>query len=223
MFGSGSFLQGNRMRISIAVLAVLFLVLNKIEATVSTGHSHTGIVTYPYMVSLRASLDANQPRAETKEEYVAINTNIGGNSETLPSASSEASGGEESLLCEKLVDDLVDGQEQKTAKHLVLAIIDVESRCDNSRRGRVGEIGFMQIRPTTARMIGCGDITDPLENIRCGVRYIQYLQLVHNKVELVELLRAYNGGPGVRRNNAMALEYAEKVVARFRARLMGTS
>jgi len=59
---------------------------------------------------------------------------------------------------------------------LVDAVMAIESSFDPSRIGGVGEIGLMQVRPATARMLGFAgtpeELADPAVNLRFGIRYL---------------------------------------------------
>ncbi|HEX3682146.1 MAG TPA: lytic transglycosylase domain-containing protein [Bryobacteraceae bacterium] len=67
-------------------------------------------------------------------------------------------------------------------------------RFGNVKRGRAGEIGIMQLKPSTAADMGV-DPTDPLQNIIGGLQYFrQLLAKYHNDLKLA--LEAYNWGPG---------------------------
>ena len=51
---------------------------------------------------------------------------------------------------------------------LVNGIIRVESRFNPEAVSRVGASGLMQVMPSTAKGLRCGDLFDPEENIDCG-------------------------------------------------------
>jgi membrane-bound lytic murein transglycosylase MltF len=61
----------------------------------------------------------------------------------------------------------------------------------------------MQLLPSTARDMGCENLHDPEENLRAGVRYLDWLRTnFFSDLELDEvnqmdfILAAYNAGPG---------------------------
>lgn len=67
----------------------------------------------------------------------------------------------------------------------LLSVIKRESRFNPMAIGSVGEIGLMQIRPSTAQWIankigiqwnGASDLKDPAKNIRIGATYLAYLR-----------------------------------------------
>lgn len=64
-----------------------------------------------------------------------------------------------------------------------------------SEIGGVGEVGLMQIRPETARDVGITNLYDPLDNIRCGTKYLKQLLNKYNG-NVTAALTAYNSGMG---------------------------
>ena len=56
------------------------------------------------------------------------------------------------------------------------AVATVESAYDPDARGAAGEVGLMQVRPSTAEMLGfrgsLEELADPATNIRLGVKYL---------------------------------------------------
>jgi membrane-bound lytic murein transglycosylase F len=50
-----------------------------------------------------------------------------------------------------------------------------ESRFDPAARSSAGAYGLMQMMPATAAELGVGDLGDPVEQIRAGVRYMEWL------------------------------------------------
>ncbi len=77
--------------------------------------------------------------------------------------------------------------------HLVWAVIKVESDFNPDAVSRRGARGLMQLMPATARMHRVGNIHDPNENIRAGVRHLRKL-LDRFKGNLRLGLAAYNAG-----------------------------
>lgn len=85
----------------------------------------------------------------------------------------------------------------------ILAIIETESHFDPNVVGTVGEIGLMQVRPTTAEWIanhyaiswqGRDSLFDPATNIRIGVKYLSHLRAQFNS-SATHYVPAYNMGP----------------------------
>jgi soluble lytic murein transglycosylase len=105
----------------------------------------------------------------------------------------------------------------------VLSVIQNESSFNPSMLGSLDEIGLMQLRPGTAEWIaqkfemkykGAQSLHDPVENIRLGTAYMDYLRDRLPEAQLY--LSAYNMGKrNVERNmedNVWPKEYAGKVM-----------
>lgn len=78
-----------------------------------------------------------------------------------------------------------------------------ESKLDPDAKSSSGAIGLMQMLPATGKDMGCEDLYDPEENLRAGVRYLDWLRKnyfadpaieEHDRMDLI--LAAYNAGPG---------------------------
>jgi len=86
-------------------------------------------------------------------------------------------------------------QEFQLDPSLLHAIVTVESGYNPQAKSPAGAIGLMQLIPETAERFGVKNITDPLENLRGGARYLRFLlTMFKNNLELV--LAAYNAGEG---------------------------
>jgi soluble lytic murein transglycosylase-like protein len=84
-------------------------------------------------------------------------------------------------------------QEFQLDPSLLHAIVTVESGYNPVAKSPAGAIGLMQLIPDTAERFGVKNITDPLENLRGGARYLRFLLgMFKNNIELV--LAAYNAG-----------------------------
>ncbi|MFT7486047.1 MAG: membrane-bound lytic murein transglycosylase MltF [Candidatus Paceibacteria bacterium] len=87
-----------------------------------------------------------------------------------------------------------------------------ESGLDPNAVSSAGAVGLMQLLPSTGEDMECGDLRDPKENLRAGVRYLDWLRTnFFADPELAEdermdfILAAYNAGPGnVRKWRKMA-------------------
>lgn len=112
---------------------------------------------------------------------------------------------------------------------LVLAVIAVESRFRPKARGSSGELGLMQIMPSTARWIakkngvtyrGPSDLLAPKKNLILGIRYLSYLR-GRFQGQGYQFLSAYNmGARNVRRllaQNTQPRIYADKVLFEYRS------
>ena len=101
---------------------------------------------------------------------------------------------------------------------LVLAVIAVESAGRPQAVSHAGAQGLMQLIPATAERFGVTDAFDTTQNIRGGVKYLDWL-LKHFDTDVVLALAGYNAGEGaVRRNNgvppfAETRDYVPKVLA----------
>lgn len=76
---------------------------------------------------------------------------------------------------------------------LVLAVIQAESNFNPRARSHKGAMGLMQLMPATAKRFGVTDIKNPLQNLRGGMAYLQWLNK-HFEGELPLILAAYNAG-----------------------------
>ena len=91
---------------------------------------------------------------------------------------------------------------------LVLAVIGVESAGNPTAVSSAGAQGLMQLIPDTATRFGVKDSTDPLQNIKGGVAYLNWLTKEFNRDPLM-ILAAYNAGEGAVRANDGIPPYAE--------------
>ena len=101
---------------------------------------------------------------------------------------------------------------------LVLAVIGIESAGNPTAVSSAGATGLMQLIPATAERFGVTDSTDPRQNIKGGVAYLDFLMNRFNR-DPVLVLAAYNAGEGaVDANNgvppyAETRDYVPKVLA----------
>ena len=100
------------------------------------------------------------------------------------------------------------------------AVAQVESAYNPNAVGTVGEVGLMQVRPTTAAMLGhSGTITDlhePSTNIRYGVRYLADAWKLANG-NLCRALMKYRAGHGEERFSERSVEYCRRARAHLAA------
>jgi hypothetical protein len=94
------------------------------------------------------------------------------------------------------------------------AVISVESGYTPTAVGGVGEIGLMQVRPSTAAMLGfegsAADLAIPETNIRYGVTYLaQAWRLAGG--DLCRALMKYRAGHGEERMSPLSVEYCQRV------------
>lgn len=90
----------------------------------------------------------------------------------------------------------------------VLAVIGVESSGRSDAVSSAGASGLMQLMPATAERFGVTDRSDPVQNIKGGVAYLDWLMKEFN-YDPVMVLAAYNAGENAVRRNGGVPEYAE--------------
>lgn len=85
----------------------------------------------------------------------------------------------------------------------IMQMIYVESRYNPAAQGSAGEIGLMQIKPSTARDMGFDPQTlwDPATNIACGMKYLAWVrdylrQHTNREPSWSQILSGYNAGVG---------------------------
>ena len=78
---------------------------------------------------------------------------------------------------------------------LVAAIVQAESRFKPTARSGVGAVGLMQLMPKTGRWMGARDLTNPVQNIAAGTKYLKYLSKQFKGNE-TKIIAAYNAGEG---------------------------
>jgi hypothetical protein len=96
------------------------------------------------------------------------------------------------------------------------AVVQVESAYDPNAVGAVGEVGLMQVRPSTATMLGysgtIADLHEPATNVRYGVQYLaEAWQLT--KGDLCRALMKYRAGHGEERMSERSVEYCRRARA----------
>ncbi len=97
---------------------------------------------------------------------------------------------------------------------LAHAVIKIESNYNPSVRGGAGEIGLMQIKPATARMMGYSGsargLFDPETNIKYGMKYLALAHSLGGGSTCGTILK-YNAGHGATRMNPVSAAYCSKV------------
>ncbi len=105
--------------------------------------------------------------------------------------------------------------------NLARAVVRIESNFRANARGRAGEVGLMQIKPTTARSMGYGGsvkgLYHPETNIKYGMKYLGMAHKLGGGSVCGTILK-YNAGHGARRMNNISAAYCGKV-----KRYLGTS
>ena len=103
---------------------------------------------------------------------------------------------------------------------LAHAIVLVESNYIPLARGRHGEVGLMQIKPSTARLMGYGgsvsDLFDPETNIKYGMKYLALAQNLGGGTTCGTILK-YNAGHAATRMNPISAAYCSKVKVQMAA------
>ena len=102
---------------------------------------------------------------------------------------------------------------------LAHAVIEIESTFRPNVRGAAGEVGLMQIKPATARMMGFRGSTralfDPETNIKFGMRYLAKAHELGGEKGVCGTILKYNAGHGAKRMNPISSRYCDKVKAVF--------
>lgn len=96
----------------------------------------------------------------------------------------------------------------KVSPALVLAVMGIESGGDPKALSPKGAQGLMQLIPDTAARFGVTDATDPVQNIKGGVAYLDWL-MGQFDLDPVMVLAAYNAGEGAVAANDGVPPYAE--------------
>ena len=107
---------------------------------------------------------------------------------------------------------------------LAHAVVEVESNFRPNLVGSAGEIGLMQIKPATARMMGYSGsskgLFHPETNIKYGMKYLAKAHDLGGGTTCGTILR-YNAGHGAKRMNPVSSAYCKKVKVHLAA--LGTA
>ena len=108
------------------------------------------------------------------------------------------------------------------SRHLVRAIIQVESAFDSLAISTAGARGLMQLMPATARRFGVTDSFDARQNIFAGTRYLRILLDTYGD-DVSLSAAAYNAGEGAvaRYNGIPPYQETQNYVRRVNALLGG--
>jgi soluble lytic murein transglycosylase-like protein len=97
---------------------------------------------------------------------------------------------------------------------LVDAVIRTESGYDPNVTGAVGEIGLMQVRPSTARMLGftgtLEELREPNNNVALGVAYLAGAWRLAGG-DICTTVMKYRAGHGETRFSARSIDYCVRV------------
>jgi hypothetical protein len=91
---------------------------------------------------------------------------------------------------------------------LVLAVIGIESAGRTDALSSAGAHGLMQLSPATADRFGVDDSGDPIQNIKGGVAYLDWLMKEFDRDPLM-VLAAYNAGENAVKSNSGVPPFAE--------------
>ncbi|MFQ5666130.1 MAG: lytic transglycosylase domain-containing protein [Candidatus Binatia bacterium] len=108
----------------------------------------------------------------------------------------------------------------------ILAMVEVESACLPTARGRRGAVGLIQVKPSTARAVaeeagvawqGVETLAHPISNVQLGLWYLH--QLEKRFADPYIAVAAYNLGPTkvarMPRQQARRTRYVHKILARY--------
>ncbi|MEM7290899.1 MAG: lytic transglycosylase domain-containing protein [Pseudomonadota bacterium] len=97
---------------------------------------------------------------------------------------------------------------------LAHAVVFSESTYRANATGAVGEVGLMQLRMATARMVGYTGsrkgLYDPETNIKYGMKYLGQAHKLGGGTTCGTILK-YNAGHGAKRMNPISQNYCDKV------------
>ncbi|CDZ58372.1 lytic transglycosylase domain-containing protein [Neorhizobium galegae] len=106
--------------------------------------------------------------------------------------------------------------EYDVPEELALAVVRIESNFRPTVKGSAGEIGLMQIKPATARLMGYRGpdygLYDPETNIRYGMKYLAGAHELGGGKICGTILK-YNAGHGAKRMNPVSKRYCTRVQA----------
>ena len=95
-------------------------------------------------------------------------------------------------------------------------MVRIESHFDPRAHGKAGEIGLMQIKPSTARLLGyrgpVKGLYEPETNIRLGMKYLAAAQELGDGTTCSTILK-YNAGHGATHMNPISKRYCNRVLS----------
>ncbi|GAA5094740.1 lytic transglycosylase domain-containing protein [Bartonella acomydis] len=98
--------------------------------------------------------------------------------------------------------------------NLAHAVVKIESNYKAHIKGAAGEIGLMQIKPSTARGLGFNgsvqDLYDPATNLEYGMRYLARAYKLSGGNTCGTVLK-YNAGHAAKKMNSISAKYCSKV------------
>ena len=97
---------------------------------------------------------------------------------------------------------------------LAHAVVAIESNYKPYSRGKAGEVGLMQIKPATAKLMGYSGtipgLFDPETNIKYGMKYLAKARRLGDGTTCGTILK-YNAGHAAKRMNPISRNYCRKV------------
>ena len=111
---------------------------------------------------------------------------------------------------------LVDREAEALGIPIVLAraVVKVESQWNPKETGTVGEVGLMQIKHSTARLLGYAgsrtELYDPKTNVRWGMKYLAGAYRLANG-NVCQTALKYQGGHNAKRMTGIASRYCSKL------------
>ena len=114
------------------------------------------------------------------------------------------------------IDEIIDKHAKANGVPLPIAraVVRIECKYRVNTRGSAGEVGLMQIKSATARLLGyrgsVKGLFDPETNIRYGMKY---LGMAHERGDgsICNTILKYNAGHAARRMNPVSRAYCSKV------------
>jgi len=103
---------------------------------------------------------------------------------------------------------LIETLNKKISPAFVLALISVESGGRVAVESNKGAQGLMQLIPDTAARFGVTDSTDPVQNIKGGVAYLEWLMREFDGAPILALA-GYNAGEGAVKKHGGVPPYPE--------------
>lgn len=98
--------------------------------------------------------------------------------------------------------------------NLAYGVIHTESNYNPKAHGKAGEIGLMQLMPTTARGLGfkgpLKNLYNPATNLQYGMRYLAKANAL-GKGDLCRTILKYNAGYGAKSMNPVSARYCKNV------------
>ena len=91
---------------------------------------------------------------------------------------------------------------------LVAAVAHTESKFQPTARSGAGAIGLMQLVPKTGHWLGAKNLTDPVQNVMAGAKYLRYLTDRFGG-DQQKAIAAYNAGEGAVRRFGGVPPYRE--------------